>query len=418
MKKLNLTTVLITIIAHTFSQSVKPPSILPGGADKWVLEWQDEFNYPNSQLDAEWDAENGPCQHLLCSRWRENAVVTDGKLRLVNKKENRGGQGWTSANIWTKKQFQYGYFECRYKYAAAHATNNSFWLMTRGNSPTSGKRFEIDINEGHYPNEINTNIHNWSDFFMEGNVKSHHSYSKSYPFGNRPDHSIQLEIPITTQKIRLTSNSGGHFHIGELRVFGVNEQGYPNALSETADNDVKGLVNLMLDNAIKVTASGSYKGDVRFKAGNIADGKPSTHWVTQEEGEKWVEISFPSPKRIGCVQIVNGYEENGNWRGLMTDYTLQYLDGNVWNDIATFDINNGIYNFANDFHCFGLDWGKDELVFYFDGKEIRREKNVFCHSPSPIWLSEAIIGWSGKIDEKQLDGSAMVVDYVRVFKRR
>lgn len=35
--------------------------------------------------------------------------------------------------------------------------------MTRGQDPTEGKRFEIDINEGHYPNEVNTNIHNWTD---------------------------------------------------------------------------------------------------------------------------------------------------------------------------------------------------------------------------------------------------------------
>ena len=37
--------------------------------------------------------------------------------------------------------------------------------MTLGDSPepAEGKRFEIDINEGHYPNEINTTIHNLTD---------------------------------------------------------------------------------------------------------------------------------------------------------------------------------------------------------------------------------------------------------------
>ena len=130
---------------------------------KLQLVWSDDFDYPNAQLDAGWNAQNGPSGHILCSRWRENAVVENGILLLKNKKENRGGQEWTSASIWSKKQFQYGYFECRYKYAAATGTNNSFWLMTTGTNPTQGKKFEIDINEGHYHAEVNTNLHNWSD---------------------------------------------------------------------------------------------------------------------------------------------------------------------------------------------------------------------------------------------------------------
>lgn len=68
----------------------------------WKFVWQDEFDYPNEQLDRRWEAQNGRSGHILCSRWRDNAVVSDGVLQLVNKKENRGGQEWTSASIWTK----------------------------------------------------------------------------------------------------------------------------------------------------------------------------------------------------------------------------------------------------------------------------------------------------------------------------
>lgn len=413
-------TVAIAAFTYVFgmAQSQMPLSLLPGGNDKWKLVWQDDFNYTNGDLDKEWDAQNGSNTHILCSRWRENAVVNDGTLKLMNKKEKRGGQDWTSASIWTRKKFQYGYFECRYKYAAANATNNSFWLMTQGGTPTDGKRFEIDINEGHYPNEVATNIHNWSDFFMVGDKKSHHSYSQGFQFGNKPDYTVQLEIPITTQKIRLTSNNSKYFHLDELRVYGVNANGYPKVLSETADNDVAGLVNFMRDKNTKIEVSGCFKEGETYQKENIADGKLAAHWVTQATGEKWVEVTFNEPKKIGCIQIINGYKDKGNWTGFMSDYQLQYFDGKNWVDMSTFDINNGNYNFAKEYHVYGLDWSKEELVFYFDGKEIRRVKNDFCYSPSPVWLSEAIISWSGSIKEEQLNGSAMEVDYVRVYEKK
>ena len=417
-KLLPFSLLIMLISFSSFGQSTNHSIGLPGGNDKWKLVWQDDFNYPNNQLDKEWEAQNGSNNHILCSRWRENAVVGDGTLKLVNKKEKRGGQDWTSASIWTKKKFQYGYFECRYKYAAANATNNSFWLMTQGGEPTEGKRFEIDINEGHYPNEVATNIHNWSDIFMVGDKKSHHSYSQGFQFGNKPDYTVQLEIPITAQKIRLTSNNSKHFHLDELRVYGVNEKGYPKALSETADNDVSGLVNFMRDKNTKIEVSGCFKEGETYQKENIADGKLAAHWVTQSTGEKWVEVTFNEPKKIGCVQIINGYKDKGNWTGFMSDYKLQYFDGKNWVDMSTFDINNGNYNFSKEYHVYGLDWSKEELVFYFDGKEIRRVKNDFCYSPSPVWLSEAIISWSGSIKEEQLNGSAMEVDYVRVYEKK
>lgn len=234
-------------------------SVLPEENEKWELVWSDEFDYPDAELDQKWESQNGPSGHILCSRWRENAVVSNGTLKLINRKENRGGQEWTSGNIWTKEQFQYGYFECRYRYAAAEGTNNSFWLMMRGIQPTSGKLFEIDINEGHFPNSVNTNIHNWSDVTEVNGKKTHPSASKGFKFEN--------------------------------------------------------------------------------------------------------------------------------------------------------------VDLAKDFHTYGLEWSKEELVFYFDGKEIRREKNQFCHSPAPVWLSLAIIPWAGKITDA-IDKTQMEVDYVRIYQHR
>lgn len=226
------------------------------------LEWADEFDGSEAELDKKWEFQNGPSSHILCSRWRKNAVLQDGMLRLVNRKESRVGQDWTSASAHTKDVFQYGYFECRYRYAAATGTNNSFWLMMLSapdSSNPKAKKFEIDINEGHYPSEINTNVHNWSDVLHRPDGKtSHPTFSKSFPFPSEQD-------------------------------------------------------------------------------------------------------------------------------------------------------------FAAEFHTYGLLWTKDELVFYFDDHEIRRIKNDFCHSPAPVFLSEAVIRWAGPVTDA-LDGTFMEVDYVRIYK--
>lgn len=390
-------------------------SLLPGGPEKWQLAWSDEFDYPDAQLDEKWESQNGPSGHILCSRWRENAMVSDGTLKLVNRKEKRGGQEWTSGNIWTKEQFLYGYFECRYKYAAAVGTNNSFWLMTRGPAPTKGKSFEIDINEGHYPNEVNTNIHNWSDITVVNGKKTHPSSSKSFPFGVRPDRTIQLEIPVSTRRIRFSSNQKAHFHIGEFRIYHVNPAGYPETLSRTADQDQPGLVNLARDPQTKVAVSGFLDPQKRKSTAELIDGNLQTSWISQKSGTKWIEFKFPENKTIGCIQFVNGWKDSHGWKGLLEQYQVQYHNGSRWVDMAAFDLKAGEVNFARDFHTFGLEWNEQELVFYFDGQAIRREKNQFCHSPSPVWLSLAIISWAGKITDA-IHGTRMEVDYVRIYK--
>ncbi len=390
-------------------------SILPGNVKSWNLIWSDEFDYEDKNLEKSWESQNGPSGHILSSRWRENAEVSGGTLKLINKKEQRGGQNWTSGNIWTKQQFMYGYYECRYRYAAATGTNNSFWLMTQGADPKEGKRFEIDINEGHYPNEIATNIHNWTDIYMQDGKQRHPSNSKSFNFGTKPDYSIQLEIPIKTTKIRFSSTHNAHFNIGEFNIYNVSPKGYPNLLTDKNVND--GLVNFSQLPDTKVTVSGQYKEGATFSKNNLIDGKLETRWTSQATGEKWIEFEFAEAKTVGCIKFVNGWLSNGTWQGLISNYKVEYWNGKTWIEMSSFDLNKGTYNFAKEFHTYGLEWTKDELIFYFDGKELRREKNTFCFSPSPIWLSLAIIPWSGNVTDA-IDKTFMEVDYVRVYQKK
>ena len=406
---------LISLNGCTQEKSIP---IDPGSPSGWKLVWSDDFDYADARLDASWIAQNGPSTHILCSRWRVNAVVENGLLYLKNKKEKRGGQEWTSASIWTKKQFQYGRFECRYKYAAATGTNNSFWIMTTGYNPPVGKKFEIDINEGHFPAEMATNLHNWSDVTTDPvtGKSSHPSSSQSFHFNTaKPDVAIQLETPVTTKRIRLTSGYGAHFHIQEFRIYKPNTAGYPVVLSPTADQDVPGLFNYARDPQTKISSSGVYGAG--YEVQNVADGGLVKHWVSQVSGEKWLEFEFGSDKTIGSIQFISGWLSGSIWNSVIDNYKVQYFKDNAWVDIAVFDASKSGINLADEFHTYALEWSKDSLIYSFDGKVMRRIKNDICHSPAPVYLSEAIIAWAGAVTDA-IDGTSMIVDWVKVYQKK
>ena len=72
-------------------------------------------------------------------------------------------------------------------------------------------------------------------------------------------------------------------------------------------------------------------------------------------------------------------------------------------------------NLFSDFHVYGLNWTKDSLEFYFDGQKVRTVKNTHCYDYANLVLGTAVLEWAGKISDK-IDGTHMVVDYVRVFQ--
>ena len=137
----------------------------PPTDEEWVMTFNDEFN--GTALDENvWimqnDTGNGA---ILSGRWTDNCVVEDGALNLEVRKENRGVKEWTSGCAWVNPEVfrqSYGYWEARFKYAAGPGINNAFWVSTTWVYQLSDGKlpdFEIDINEGHYPNEICTNFH-------------------------------------------------------------------------------------------------------------------------------------------------------------------------------------------------------------------------------------------------------------------
>jgi len=341
--------------------------------------------------------------------------VSNGTLKLLNKKESRGGQAWTSANIWTKQFFKYGYYECRYKYASATGLTNSFGLLSENSSPSYGKKFEININTGHFPSEVNTSFHNWSDETTNTSTGeiSHPFLSKSFNFSSNPDVNIPFETPIKTRKIRLLSNYPVHFHIQEFRIFNVNSAGYPNVLSATADKDVAGLVNYARDPLTTISSSGVY--GTGYEAKLATDGGLTYHWVSQDNGVKWIQFDFPEEKSIGCIQFVSGWFSGGVYNVVIDDYVVQYFDGTDWVDIQAFDASNHSSDFGKLFHTYGLNWTADSLTYYHNGKAIRSIKNDDAKSEAPLFLSSGITPWAGNVTDA-INGTQMEVDYIRVYE--
>lgn len=126
----------------------------------WKLAFSDEFNSPaiNSEV---WNVSNKQTWGKLMSiRMNSNVVQENGLLRLITRKEKVGDKEWTTGMIGTGNHFRqaYGYWEARMRYAAAPGLNNAFWTNP-GKDPEGKPGWEIDVNEGHWPNTINASLH-------------------------------------------------------------------------------------------------------------------------------------------------------------------------------------------------------------------------------------------------------------------
>ena len=226
----------------------------PPTDEEWVMTFNDEFLGDSVNWDVWISGQYGPGGSVQSARGPDNAVVKDGNLYMMTKKEKKADKEWTTAHMWvspTVFRQAYGYFEARYKICESTGINNAFWLMT---SPAlvsdSTQNFELDINEGHYPNEVCATYHEYS-------TGERIAYSKSY---------------------------------------------------------------------------------------------------------------------------------------------------------------RSAYNLALDYHTYALEWNPDELIYYCDGMEIARHKNINAHIALFPYLSSAVLSWAGTVKD-DADGTAQIVDYVRVWQR-
>ncbi|MBQ2967312.1 MAG: S-layer homology domain-containing protein [Clostridia bacterium] len=148
----------------------------PPTNDEWVLTFNDEFLGDSMDWKV-WESGSydSGSSNILSARGPDNAVVKDGALHMMTIKERKGkaGKEWTTAHLSVIPEVfrqKYGYWEARYKICDSSGINNAFWLITGAGTIMDYKQsFEIDINEGHYPNEVACTYH----YKSTGEAKAH-----------------------------------------------------------------------------------------------------------------------------------------------------------------------------------------------------------------------------------------------------
>ncbi|MFR9504302.1 MAG: family 16 glycosylhydrolase [Rikenellaceae bacterium] len=379
-------------------------------SSKWELSWSDEFDGDDSDLEPDWTIDDGNYKSSIASiRWRENVVVEDGVLKLLSKRDDRDSRvEWSTGNLWTTDTYQYGYFECRYKYNAAYTVNNAFWIMpsTTTTIPAGGVKFEIDINEGHYPNLLYLDLHDWTNSTVDSDgTVSYPRDQRQYVYGAEPYVYLRFSEAVTCSKIRFSSLHKTQFRIQEFKVFAHSTSGYTPIATE-------GTVSGNLMYSANVTA---VEGSTNVS--NLYDGNHSTSWLSPLDGDKWFEVDLKTDQDIGCIQFINGSESSyDSWIGMVSDYVIEGWNGTEWFEIESWDVTDEV-NFAEMFHTYALEWTPDYLIYYMDGIEIRREENTICHNPANVYLSTAILTYKGEIPDN-VDGAHMEVDYLRIYSAK
>jgi beta-glucanase (GH16 family) len=127
---------------------------LPVNAQNWKLVWSDEFN--GTAIDAaSWKFETGGGgwgnnELEYYTNRPENAVINNGNLLIIARKESFSGSNYTSARLKTQglKYWTYGKIEARIKLPAIQGVWPAFWTLGESISTDSWPKCgEIDILE-------------------------------------------------------------------------------------------------------------------------------------------------------------------------------------------------------------------------------------------------------------------------------
>ncbi len=132
----------------------------------------------------------------------------------------------------------------------------------------------------------------------------------------------------------------------------------------------------------------------------------SAFWFYHNQPERWTEIDMfeigggaPGHERTvhTNVHVFHTPEEKKHWS-----------KSGKWE--APFQL-------ADEYHVYALEWDKESIKFYVDGKVIRSIQNTHWHQPLHMnFDSETMPKWFGLPEKKNLP-STFSIEYVRSWKR-
>ncbi len=147
-------------------------------------------------------------------------------------------------------------------------------------------------------------------------------------------------------------------------------------------------------------------GYFEIKAKPMKSGGSSSFWFQQgDTGGRCTEIDV--------------FEIGGKAKGFERKYnmTMHVFDpperGGHWQTGTAWI---APWRLADDYHVYGLDWGKHEIKYFVDGVVVRTVENTDWDRPLYLTFdSETMPGWFGMPDDKDLP-STFSVEYVRAWK--
>jgi beta-glucanase (GH16 family) len=120
--------VTFLILGRTLGAQTTDTTIMPfqGVVQNYTLAWSDEFN--GTTLDTtNWDYRTD--SKMWSAQQPQNVSVANGNLVIDLKKEQVGKMNYTGGGVISKKQFEFGYFEARFKVPPGSGWHTSFWTM-------------------------------------------------------------------------------------------------------------------------------------------------------------------------------------------------------------------------------------------------------------------------------------------------
>lgn len=162
-------TYTVNVTAKSATGNTITRTLQVGVTVAYSLVWSDEFNTPGAPDPAKWGYDTGGGgwgnnELEYYTTRTDNAIVSDGTLKIIAKKETYSNREYTSARLLTKNKFstKYGKIEVRAKLPAGVGTWPAIWMLGSNIDavgwPACG---EIDIMEhkGSDENRIYGTVH-------------------------------------------------------------------------------------------------------------------------------------------------------------------------------------------------------------------------------------------------------------------
>jgi len=136
----------------------------------------------------------------------------------------------------------------------------------------------------------------------------------------------------------------------------------------------------------------------------------SAFWFYEREPEIWTEIDVFEIGG-GAPRHVRAYHMNAH-----VFHTPEYK-GAVEKHLTHGEIWNAPYDLADNYHVYALEWNKNAIKWYVDGKPVRTLENQYWHQPLYMnFDSETMPNWFGLPKRENLP-STFSIEYVRSWRR-